>query len=90
VEALNHSPTLPTLKINRMTLAMCRGSQCGVVDRGGKTDSFDIKSGVRQWCVMSSLFFACHCLVTRKALEERNTGIRWSFTEKFNRRSRFR
>jgi len=48
------------LKIIGMVQAMCRGSKCAVVDGGGKADWFDIKSGVRQGCVMSGYFFACH------------------------------
>lgn len=50
---------------------------------GGKTDWFDIKSGVRPGRVMSALLFL---LVidweTRKTLKEGHTEIRWSFTEK--------
>ena len=56
-----------------------------VVDGGGKTDWFDIKSRVREWCVMPGfLFMLVIDWVTRKALEERNTGIEWSFTEKLD------
>jgi len=60
-----------------MAKAMCRGSQCAVVDGGRKTDWSD-KSGLPQGCIMSGyLFLLVIDWVMAKALEERNTGIRW-------------
>jgi len=54
---------------------MCRGSQCAVVNGGRKTD---IKSGVPQGCIMPGYLFLLFIdWVLGKALEERNTGIRW-------------
>ena len=71
------------LKINRMVQAMYRGSRFAVVDGGGNTDWFDIKSGVRQGCVTSGfLLLLAIDMVTRKVLEEGNTGFTWRFTEK--------
>lgn len=50
---------------------------------GGKTDWFDIKSGVRQRRVMLRfLFLLVIDWETRKTLREGNTEIRWRFTEK--------
>ena len=66
-----------------MVQAMYKGSKCAVIDGGGKTDWFDIKSSVRQGCVMSRfLFLLVIDWVMRKALREGNTGIRSRFTEK--------
>ena len=70
-------------KLVRMVQAMFKGSKCAVIDGGGKTDWFDIKSGVRQGCVMSGfLFLLVIDWVMRKSLREGNTGIRWRFTNK--------
>lgn len=44
-------------KINSMAKAMCRGSECAVVDGGRKTDWGDIKSGVPQGYIMSGFLF---------------------------------
>ena len=70
-------------KLVRIVQAMYKGSKCAVIDGGGKTDWFDVKSGVRQGCVMSGfLFLLVIDWVMRKTLREGNTGIRWRFTEK--------
>ena len=70
-------------KLVRMVQAMYNGSKCAVIDGGGKTDWFDIKSGVRQGCVMLGfLFLLVIDWVMRKTLREGSTGIRWRFTEK--------
>ena len=62
---------------------MYKGSKCVVIDGGGKTDWFDVKSGVRQGCVMSGfLFLLVTDWVMRRTLREGNTGMRWGFTEK--------
>ena len=65
-------------KINSMAKAMCRGSQCAVVNWGRKADWSDIKSGVPQGYIVSGfLFLLVIDWVMGKAVEERNTGIRW-------------
>ena len=56
---------------------------CTVIDGGVKTGWFDIKTGVRQGCVMSGfLFLLVIDWVTKKMLREGITGIRWRFTKK--------
>ena len=66
-----------------MVQAMYNESKCAVIDGGGKTDWFDIKSGVRQGCVMPGfLSLLVIDWVMRKTLREGSTGIRWRFTEK--------
>ena len=58
---------------------------CTVIDGGVKTGWFDIKTGVRQGCLMSGFFFLLVIdWVMRKTLSEGNTGIRWRFTEKLD------
>lgn len=70
-------------KLVRMVQAMYKGSKCAVIDGAGKTDWFDIKSGVRQGCVMSGfLFLLAIDRVMRKTLRAGNTEIRWRFTDK--------
>ena len=70
-------------KLVRMVQAMYKGSKCAVIDGGGRTDWFDIKSGVRQGCVMSGfLFLLVIDWVMRKTLREGNTEIRWRFIGK--------
>ena len=60
-----------------------KGSKCAVIDGGGKTDWFDVKSGVRQGCVMSGfLFLLVIDWAMRRMLRKGNAGIRWRFTEK--------
>ena len=66
-----------------MVQAMYKGSKCAVIDGGGKTGWFDIKSRVQQGCVMSGfLFLLVIDWVMRKTLNEGNIGIRWTFTKK--------
>ena len=73
---------IPT-KLVRMVQAMYKGSKCAVIDWGDKTGWFDIKSGVRQGCVMAGFrFLLVIDWVMRRTLREGNTGIRWRFTEK--------
>ena len=65
----------------RMVQSMYRGSQCAVVDGGGKTDWFDIKLGVQKGCIMSGfLFLVVIDWVMRQAVEEENTEIGQRFT----------
>ena len=62
-------------KLVRMVQAMYKGSKCAVIDGGGKTDWFNIESGVRQACVMSGFFFLLYIdWVIRKTLREGNTA----------------
>ena len=64
-------------KLVRMVQAMFKGSKCAVINGGGKTDWFDIKSSSRQGCVMLGfLFLLVIVWVTRKTRREGNTGIR--------------
>ena len=74
---------IPYSVLVRMVQAMYKGSKCAVIDGGGKTGWFGIKSGVRQGCVMSGfLFLLVIDWMMRKTLREGNTGIRRMLTEK--------
>ncbi|KAL9961711.1 hypothetical protein ACROYT_G030709 [Oculina patagonica] len=44
-------------KIMRMVQVMCTNSTSAVVDGGGRTDWFEVKSGVKQGCNMSGFLF---------------------------------
>ena len=54
---------------------------CAVVDGDGRTDWFEVKSGVKQGCNMSGfLFLLVIDWVMRRSVEGARTGIRWTMT----------
>ena len=58
-------------------MTMYNGFECAILDEGNITDWFEIKSGVKQGCVMSGfLFLLAVDWVMRKVTEENRTGIR--------------
>ncbi|KAL9965516.1 hypothetical protein ACROYT_G029324 [Oculina patagonica] len=61
--------------------AMFNNFECAVLDEGGTTEWFQVQSGVKQGCVMSSfLFLLAIDWVMSRTTEGRGTGIRWKFT----------
>ena len=57
-------------------------TQCSVVSGAGLTDWFEVKSGVKQGCVMSGfLFLLVIDWIMSQAVKENNTGIRWNMME---------
>ena len=71
---------IPT-KIVRMVQVMYTNCRCAVVDGDGRTDWFEVKSGVKQGCNMSGfLFLLVIDWVMRRSVEGARTGIRWKMT----------
>ena len=56
--------------------------KCSVVSEGGLTNWFEVKSGVKQGCVMSGfLFLLVVDWIMSQAVKDNNTGIRWNMME---------
>ena len=54
---------------------------CAVVDGDGRTDWFEVESGVKQGCNMSGfLFLLVIDWEMRRSVEGAGTGIRWKMT----------
>ena len=71
---------IPT-KIVRMVQVMYTNCTCAVVDGVGRSDWFEVKSGVKQGCNMSGfLFLLVIDWVMRRSVECTRTGIRWRLT----------
>ena len=59
-----------------------RGNMNCVLDNGDTSDWFQVKTGVRQGCVMSGFIFIIVIdWVMRKTTDGRRTGIRWDLTK---------
>jgi len=67
-------------KLINITVCQYKSSRCRVVHGGGLTDSFDVKTGTRQGCMLSPfLFLLVIDWVTRKqSLHDQRTGIHWT------------
>ena len=64
-----------------MIQELYEGSCCCVVDGGKSLDWFDIRTGVRQGCVMLGfLFIVAVDWIMRCVTEDRKQGLRWNFT----------
>lgn len=56
--------------------------KCSVISDGGLTNWFEVKSGVKQGCVMSGfLFLLMVDWIMTQAVKDNNTGIKWSMME---------
>ena len=68
-------------KLVNMIKAMYRNSKCAVIDGIETSQWFDVKSGVKQGCVMSGLLFliVMDWMMTKTVAND-NNGIRWNFT----------
>ena len=68
-------------KLVNMIKAMYRNSKCAVIDGVETSQWFDVKSGVKQGCVISGLLFLIVMdWIMTKTVENDNNGIRWNFT----------
>ena len=59
---------------------MYADSCCSVIDNGKMSNWFDVKTGVRQGCVMSGFLFIMAVDWVRKTVRNRRRGLRWRFT----------
>ena len=67
-------------KLVNMIKTMYRNSKCAVIDRIETSQWFDVKSGVKQGCVISGLLFLIVMdWIMTKTVENDNNGIRWNF-----------
>ena len=67
------------LKIINMIKALYKDTKVAVIHNGTKTDWFDIKSGVKQGCVMSGfLFLLVVDWVMRQTTEDKPRGLQWN------------
>ena len=65
----------------KMVQVMYTNCTCAVVDGAGRSDWFEVKSGVKQGCNMSGfLFLLVIDWVMRRSVECTRTGIRWRLT----------
>ena len=68
-------------KIVRMVQVMYTNCTSAVVDGSGRTEWFEVKSGVKQGCNMSGfLFLLVIDWVMRRTVAHGETGIRWKMT----------
>ena len=67
-------------KLVNMIKAMYRNSKCVVIDGIETSHWFDVKSGVKQGCVMSGLLFLIVMVWRMTKTVENDNGIRWNFT----------
>ena len=58
-----------------------RGFKCAVIEENETSEWFQIKTGVKQGCVMSGfLFLLAIDWIMRKTTADKRRGIRWDFT----------
>ena len=68
-------------KLVNLIKAMYRNCKCAVIDGAETSQRFEVKSGIKQGCVMSGfLFLAGMDWLTSRSIEGHNNGIRWKFT----------
>ena len=70
-------------KYIRLVKMFYDNDRCSVLTEGGIGESFSVKSGVKQGCVMSGfLFILVIDWIMRKTVTRNDTGIQWSLTKK--------
>ena len=58
------------------------GATCQVIHKGKLTDNFEIKTGVRQGCLLSPMIFLIVVdWIMRETTKANKTGIQWSLTQ---------
>ena len=69
-------------KYIRLIMMFYDRSKCSVITEAGVGPWFDVKSGVKQGCVMSGfLFILVIDWIMRQTVRQHNTGIQWTLTE---------
>lgn len=70
-------------KYIRLVKMFYENDRCSVITEGGVGAAFNVKSGVKQGCVMSGfLFILVIDWIMRRTLSQGDTGIQWKLTEK--------
>ena len=73
------------VKIINIVKAFYVNSQCAVIGNGGISEWFEVRSGVRQGCVMSGLLFIIGIdWIMKKTCEGERSGIRWTLTSQLH------
>ena len=68
-------------EIIRLIQEIYEGSSSCVLDNGAKSEWFEVRSGVRQGCVMSGFLFNIAVdWIMRNVTEDKARGLRWKFT----------
>jgi len=71
---------IPTRLVD-MVKTMYKNGRCAVLDETGHLEWFEVLSGVKQGCVMSSfLFLIVIDWVMNRTVENNRNGIRWKLT----------
>ena len=70
-------------KYIRLVKMFYSNSRCSVVTEAGNGTWFEVKSGVKQGCVMSEFLFilVIDCWIMRQTTSQQRTGIQWTLTE---------
>ena len=72
-------------KLTNLVKAFYDDFKCAVIHQGETSEWFDIKTGVKQGCIMSGfLFLMMVDWVLRRTVRNGETGIRWKFTSKLD------
>jgi flagellum-specific peptidoglycan hydrolase FlgJ len=70
------------LKLVNLIKEVYEGTSCRVVHDGKLTDSFQVKTGVRQGCLLSPfLFLLAIDWIMKRTTERKRTGIQWTLWE---------
>ena len=69
-------------KLIRMVKAIYEKSECAVISNGEESEWFEVKTGVKQGCVMSGFLFLLVIDWVMKRTTKTSAGIRWNFTSK--------
>ena len=74
---------LSSLKLIRYVQLIYKDIRCAVVDEEEESERFNVKTGVRQGCVVSGfLFLLVLDFVMRKMTNNKDTGMRWKLATK--------
>ena len=64
---------------------MYENSTCQVIHHGKLSETFEVKTGVRQECILSPLIFVMVIdWIIRKAVKQNQNGIQWTFTKQLD------
>lgn len=74
-----------TIKYPRSLSLQHQDITCRSAHAGQRFDSFEVKTGVRQGCLLSAfLFLLCIDWIIRTSTSGKNSGIQWTLLTQFN------
>ena len=81
---LTHHYGIPA-KFVTLIQQMYENSTCQVIHNGKLCETFEVKTGVRQGCILSSLMFIMVIdWIMRETVKQGQTGIQWTFTKQLD------